>query len=98
MKVGEEDVIAREEVQLDGLGLVPGVTVLPHFERSAAERARELQAGLSRDATVLGVDGATGCFFRTDRWIVSGPGRVHVISQQRVLVVAHGGTFTLPVT
>ena len=81
---------------VEGLGLVPGVVVMPHFERVAEERATQLQASLSPGLTVLGIDGATGCVLHDGEWLVEGPGRVAVINQSGIESFVAGARFGLP--
>ena len=81
---------------VDGLGLVPGVAVMPHFERVAEERAVQLQASLSPGLTLLGIAGATGCVLHDGEWLVEGPGHVTVISQSGIEIFGAGARFGLP--
>ena len=63
----------------DALGVVPGVAVLPHHERSSKSRtSREVAVETSDGVTALGIDGATGCFTEGDGWRVLGVGSVTV--------------------
>jgi len=60
-----------------GLGLTPGVAVLPHHERSdPAETSQQLQSQVPSDITVLGIDARTGCLGRPGSWRVVGSGKV----------------------
>jgi cyanophycinase len=62
------------------LGLVPGVCVLPHFERWGEQALpRLLEASSERGLTLLGIDGSTGCVGWGADWEVVGPGAVTVI-------------------
>ncbi|MQF94786.1 MAG: hypothetical protein FI731_03835 [SAR202 cluster bacterium] len=64
---------------VDGLGLVPGVVVLPHHERrDPAETSRELQDSAPGGLTYLGIDARTGCLGTRDNWQVVGFGKVTV--------------------
>ena len=64
---------------VQGLGIVPGVAVLPHHEdKDPADTAQQLQSQVSPDLTVLGIDARTGCLGRPGRWRVVGVGRVVV--------------------
>ena len=81
---------------VDGLGLVPGVAVMPHFERVPEERAAQLQASLSPGLTLLGIGGATGCVLHGGEWLVEGPGQVTVISQSGIENFVAGARFELP--
>ena len=64
---------------VEGLGLVPGVAVLPHHEnRDPEETSRELQSQGPSGLTVLGIDARTGCLGGPGAWKVVGSGRVTV--------------------
>ena len=79
-----------------GLGLVPGVVVMPHFERVPEERLARLQASLSPGLTLLGIAGATGCVLHDAEWLVEGPGQVTAISESGIEIFAAGSRFRLP--
>jgi len=80
----------------EALGLVAGVTVLPHFERANAERVEQLIRAAPVGMTYLGIDGATGCLRVNGEWRVTGPGRVQVITKDGAEAVESGGVFQLP--
>jgi cyanophycinase-like exopeptidase len=80
----------------EALGLVAGVTVLPHFERANAERVDQLIRAAPAGMTYLGIDGATGCLRVNGEWRVTGPGRVQVITKDGAEAVESGGVFQLP--
>ncbi len=62
------------------LGLVPGVCVLPHFERRTVYALREVQDSLPREGLVLlGIDGSTACVGAGSEWTVAGRGSVTVV-------------------
>ena len=64
---------------VEGLGIVPGVAVLPHHERSDhGETSRQLQSQIPADLTVLGIDARTGCLGQPGSWRVVGSGKVTV--------------------
>ena len=64
---------------VEGLGVVPGVAVLPHHEgRDQAETSAELQRSAPSGLTFLGIDARTGCLGTPDDWRVVGSGRVTV--------------------
>lgn len=92
MVLGE--VMAFEGKEQPGLGVVPGVTVLPHFERSSDERVQQLRE-TAEERTYLGIDGATGCVLVDGGWHVYGPGSVHVITTSSADVIESGGSFRL---
>ena len=80
----------------DALGIVPGVAVLPHHERSSrgqtVEDVRfETRAGL----TVLGIDGATGCLSDGDGWRALGAGSVTVYKGSEWERFEAGDTFSI---
>ncbi len=79
-----------------GLGLVPGVVVMPHFERVLEERLAQLQASLSPGLTLLGIAGATGCVLHDGEWLVEGPGHVTAISESGIEIFVAGARFGLP--
>ena len=82
--------------EMDALAAVPGVVVLPHFERSSADRVKQLRASLAPDLTLLGIAGATGCVRQGKEWRVDGPGVVSVITRSDTQVFSAGDSFTLP--
>ena len=64
---------------VEGLGLVPGVAVMPHHEnRDPAETSKELQEQGPGGLTVLGIDARTGCLGAPGAWRVVGSGKVTV--------------------
>ncbi len=63
----------------EGLGVVPGVAVMPHHERSdPAATARQLQESAPSGIIFLGIDARTGCLGTTGDWRVVGLGKVTV--------------------
>jgi cyanophycinase len=76
---------------VEALGIVPGVAVLPHHEKSdPAETSRRLQGQVSGDLTVLGIDARTGCLGRPGNWRVVGYGNVTVYRGADWLVYGSG--------
>lgn len=64
---------------IEALGIVPGVAVLPHHERSdPKETSKQLQAQVPADITVLGIDARSGCLGRPGSWRAVGSGNVTV--------------------
>ena len=64
---------------VEGLGIVPGVAVLPHHERQDPEQtSQSLRAQAPAGLTVLGIDERTGCLGRPGQWRVVGSGKVTV--------------------
>ena len=64
---------------VDGLGIVPGVGVLPHHERrNPAEAAQELRNSAPSDTTYLGIDARSGVLGVPNDWQVVGSGNVTV--------------------
>ena len=69
----------RSSDWVEALGIVPGVAVLPHHERSdPAETSRQLQSQVPGDLTVLGIDARSGCIGRPGSWRAVGSGKVTV--------------------
>jgi cyanophycinase len=86
MVMGEQMRRPQQGGWVKGLGIVPGLAVLPHHEdKDPAETARQLQLQSPAGLTVLGIDARTGCLGRPGRWRVVGVGRV---------VVYRDGTWT----
>ena len=76
---------------IEALGIVPGVAVLPHHERSdPAETSRQLQSQVPGDLTVLGIDARSGCIGRPGSWRAVGSGKVTVYRGTQWQVFASG--------
>jgi len=61
----------------DGLGIVQGLAVLPHHERSNPSAiSNYLESETTFDLSVLGIDAMAGCFKGPDGWRVVGQGTV----------------------
>lgn len=64
---------------VDGLGIVPGIGVLPHHEgRDPAATRDELRRAAPPGVAYLGIDARTGVIGGPGRWRVAGFGRVTV--------------------
>ncbi len=64
---------------IEALGIVPGVAVLPHHERSdPADTSRQLRSQVPGDLTVLGIDARSGCIGRPGSWRAVGSGKITV--------------------
>ena len=64
---------------VEGLGIVPGIAVLPHHEgRDPAEVSKDLQAEAPAGLTFFGVDARTGALGGPGHWRVVGSGKVTV--------------------
>ena len=62
---------------IEALGIVPGVAVLPHHERSDPEEtSQRVRSQAPPGITVLGIDARTACLGRPGSWRVTGPGNV----------------------
>ncbi len=65
----------------EGLGLAPGILVIPHFDEFGSRMGG--LAGLAHTrATIVGVDGATGLVGSAGAWRVAGTGTVTILSGQ----------------
>jgi cyanophycinase-like exopeptidase len=61
-----------------GLGLVPGATVIPHYDAFPEPMAAMLVLQAPRGIATLGIDEETALVGRDGSWQVEGPGRVTV--------------------
>ena len=81
----------------EALGIVDGVAVLPHHERSdPASVAKDLAKDAPVGLTALGIDGGTACFAHPDGWVVIGQGAVTLYSSQGWHRYMSGETLSLP--
>ena len=79
-----------------GLGLLPHVRVVPHFDRFSARAAGRSWLGPEDSGvTVLGVDEDTALVGGPEAWVVHGRGQVHDLSSGQGPYPA-GSTLTLP--
>ena len=62
----------------DGFNLVPGVTVIPHFDELPAAMIRSVRLLTGDNLTLVGVEGNTALVQSGGRWEVLGAGRVAV--------------------
>jgi len=77
------EAIYVQERWVEGLSLVLGMVVLPHFNRRddpAAERAR--QAVIARGSIGLAIDESTAAIWHSGMWLAAGMGRVIVLSAE----------------
>jgi len=85
------EAIYVQERWVEGLALVRGLVVLPHFNRrddAAAERAR--QAVATRGFIGLGVDESTAAIWHAGAWRAAGLGRVVVLGADGAKVYQEG--------
>jgi len=84
---------------IEALNLLPGICVLPHFERWGADALPNLRESFSGfDLTLLGIDGATGCVGWGKEWEVVGPGAVTVVREERSEIFRSGQRIELGYT
>ena len=80
----------------NALGIVPGIVVLPHHERSSrGQTVEDVRFETRTGLTVLGIDGATGCLSDGDGWRVLGAGSVTVYKGGDWERFEAGDTFTI---
>ncbi len=83
-----------------GLGLVPGLAVLPHYRPGRLAEWRAVVDDADRPSTWLGLDDRTLVIGRPGgTWSVAGAGRAHVIPAGRSSPIAsagHGAPLPLP--
>ena len=64
---------------VQGLGIAPGIAVLPHHEgRNPEQTSRELQGQIPPETIVLGIDARSGCLGSPGNWKAVGSGKVTV--------------------
>ncbi len=79
------------------LGVVEGVAVLPHHERSdPATVAKQLESGTPSGVAVLGIDAMTGCLSGPDGWKVLGKGSVTLYANGGWRKFASGEQVAIP--
>ena len=78
-----------------GLGLVPGILVIPHFDELVG-RVSGLVSRLHRDATVVGIDGMTALVGRRGVDHVWGRGGVTLITREGQTRYTEGQIVALP--
>lgn len=80
----------------DALGIVPGVAVLPHHERSSrGQTFDDVRFETREGLTIIGIDGATGCMSDEDGWRVLGTGSVTLYRGNDWERFEAGDTFTI---
>ena len=76
---------------VEGLGIAPGICVLPHHERrDPAETLAELRRSAPADVVYLGIDARTGVIGGPGEWRVAGFGRVTVYRDDGYAVFSAG--------
>jgi cyanophycinase len=78
-----------------GLGVLPGIAVVPHFRATGRIEASALRSNLPDDVTVLGIGEATGCVAAdgNHRWEVVGENAVQVIEPTALRDYRNGQSF-----
>jgi len=85
--------------QPTGLGLVPHVRVIPHFDKMAAwvpDMLRNALLGLPDGVTLLGIDEDTALVGGPHEWTVQGRQSVWVLGHGKRVEHPAGSTLTLP--
>ena len=84
MVMGEYMRSPRSGRWVEGLGVCPGVGVLPHHEeRDPGEVSASLEGTLPEGVNVLGIDAQSGCLFSDGGWEVLGEGNVTLYREGR---------------
>lgn len=82
---------------LDGLALVPGCAVLPHFDTFGERWIPSAQTALGASTPLVGIDERSAAVWREGSWLACGPGSVTVVSgADRVGFVAGAAITGLP--
>jgi cyanophycinase len=91
MVLGGECLLPGENFGLrPGLGLVPDLVVVPHWN-SAGRRWREVAIELGRESRVVAIDESTGVCWDGAGWQVRGQGRAVLVSGGGERAVEGGG-------
>ena len=81
----------NEDRWVEGLGIAPGVCVLPHHERrDPAETLADLRKSAPAGITYLGIDARTCILGGPRNWLVSGFGKVTVYRENDFVVYGSG--------
>ena len=76
---------------VEGLGVAPGIGVLPHHERrDPSEVSNELRQSAPGDTVYFGIDARTGVIGGPDNWRVAGFGKVTVYKDGDYAVFGDG--------
>lgn len=81
MAFGGKIIGIRRSHVTDGLGLLPEIEVIPHYDKFLGWLPDRVTAAIIRedaDTTLLGIDEDTA-LLHTDKWIKFGRGKVHVL-------------------
>jgi cyanophycinase len=95
-----QSITGRDASPLTAGGIVPGVAVIPHFDRIERWRpgaTAAVRAARSPGVTLVGIDERTAALFHTGRWEVMGAGKVLVVADDGEAVYSAGQSLPLPV-
>jgi cyanophycinase len=73
----------------EALGLIPGISVIPHYDRYGKMMKPIVQLR-ERRITVVGIDENTAMYGGPDVWTAYGSGAIHVFDAGEVTIVKHG--------
>ena len=94
-----QSIVGRGGEPMQGLGVVPGVSVIPHFDRIETYRpgaVTALRQARAAGATLLGIDELTALVHLEGIWRVMGAGGVTIMSDAGEQICAAGSTPSLP--
>ena len=84
-----------DKTWIEGLGIIPGMAVLPHHENSDRyQTSHEISNAGLQDIIVLGIDGKTSCVGNGSSWEVMGPGAVTLYNRGNWKVFQSGEQIT----
>jgi cyanophycinase-like exopeptidase len=89
----------RSRQDEEGLGVLPGWRVLPHFDRMRAwqpDLLAQSRSALGDGDVVLGIDEETALVQEGDGWVVRGRQRVHVFTRDAEDSYSAGASVPLP--
>jgi cyanophycinase len=94
-----QSIVGRSGDTVRGLGIVPGVSVIPHFDRIETYRpgaVAALREARTPDITLLGIDERTALVHIGGSWRVKGAGGVTVMADDGEQTYAADSTPPLP--
>lgn len=94
-----QSIVGRGGEPLAGMEIVPGVSVIPHFDRIETYRpgaVTALRQARTSGTTLLGIDERTALVYLDEAWCVMGAGAVTIMSDSGEQTCAAGSMPSLP--
>ena len=99
MAFGSKIIGIRRSHVTSGLGLIPAIEVIPHYDKFLGWLPDRISAAVIRpdaDTTLLGIDENTAAVLTTS-WRVFGEGKVHILRSAVTETGIHASGETLPI-